>query len=184
MGKITVTGTGVAATFVGVQLTYEDFLADVASDLAVAFPTSKVREVIAPRIGLGLDQPMFYVCPGDKCIEYEPCNAEDVTSRVYWPWYDCRIFGLVALTDGNYEDALSGSSSKDGILKLMEDVYKHLVGNFLGLADIREARVTWDQPAFFSASFEGAGVNLYAAMGSLVYRVRLRQVAVLELQIL
>jgi hypothetical protein len=163
-------------------VTYKAFLDTVTADLVAAFTTIKVRSTIAPRFGLPMNQPMLNVCPGDNCIEYEPCDAEDKTGQAYWVWYDCRIYGLVALTDANYEDALTGSAAKSGIVKVMEDLYTHLVGNFMALSQVREAKVIWDKPSFFPASFEGEGVNLYAAMGSLVYKVKLKQLVSTEYQ--
>jgi hypothetical protein len=158
------------------SVTYKAFLDTVTAAIAAQYTTMKVRSTIAPRFGLPMNQSMFYVCPGDACIEYEPCDAHDKTSQAYWVWYDCRIYGLVALTDGNYEDALTGNTSKSGIAKIMEDLFTFLEGNFMSLADIREVKVIWDKPAFTPVSFEGEGVNMYAAMGSLVFKVRLKQV--------
>jgi hypothetical protein len=157
-------------------VTYKAFLDTVTATIAAQYTTMKVRSTVAPRFGLPMNQPMFYVCPGDACIEYEPCDAHDKTSQAYWVWYDCRIHGLIALTDANYEDALTGSTAKSGIAKIMEDLFTFLEGNFMALSQIREVKVIWDKPAFTPASFEGEGVNMYAAMGSLIFKVRLKQV--------
>lgn len=157
------------------SVTYKAFIDTVTAAVAAQYTTAKVRSTIAPRFGLPMNQNMFYVCPGDACIEYEPCDAFDKTSQASWVWYDCRIFGLVALTDANYEDALTGNSSKSGIAKIMEDLFTFLEGNFMALANIREVKVIWDKPAFTPVSFEGEGVNLYAAMGSLIFKIRLKQ---------
>lgn len=164
------------------SVTYKDFLTTLASDLATEYSTYKVTLEPHP-IYRGYGDVKMTVCPAEPCIEYIDTGAATKTERSYWVWYYARVFAFVALTDKNHEYAIKGVGSKVGLVEALETAYEHLVGNFLSLSLVREVNVLWDNPAIYSYPiFEFERDNAYAAMGSFIYKAKLKQVASTEEQ--
>ncbi|MBU0598825.1 fibronectin type III domain-containing protein, partial [Patescibacteria group bacterium] len=113
---------------------------------------------------------------------FERTDNRTKTTRIYRVWYHARIIGLNYITDPTLEGPLGGITGKDGILKMMWDVYTHLSGNFLELAQIREAIVGWANPAFDNVVVEDGQDNRYAATGELLHKIRLKDFEALEQQ--
>ena len=164
-------------------LTYKSFLENLRDELKTEYdPDIMVRLGIAPH-GKPYNRPALYVVPQYPGITYEPIAARGLEAqssegkRLYWVWYSAQIIGLVALTDKNYEAALVGHSGVKGVVRVMEDAFEFMNGNFLSLSELREAIVTWDNTAFSPALIETESMNFYAAAGSFFYKVRLKQPA-------
>jgi len=163
------------------SVTYKDFLTTLASDLATEYPNYKVTLEPSPRYK-GYGEAKITVCPAEPCIVYEDTTARTKTERSYWVWYHARIYAFVILTDVNYEDSLTGVGNKEGVVTILENAQQHLEGNFLSLAQVKEINIRWDTPSFYYDYFEGEQGNFLAAMGSFVYKARLKQVVAVEIQ--
>ncbi len=163
------------------SVTYENYLETLKDNLNTEFGGSTMEVVLGPgrRSYTGK---MLHVVPGPPCIDFERTDNRTKTTRIYRVWYHARIIGLNYITDPTLEGPLGGITGKDGILKMMWDVFTHLSGNFLELAQIREAIVGWNNPAFDNVVIEDGQEIYYAASGELVHKIRLKNFEALEQQ--
>jgi len=163
------------------SVTYKNFIENVRDELAGEFTSTKVITCIAP-YAKPYNQEALYVMPCEDGIWYGDSEGFNKTHRARYIWYKTRILGLVALTDANFEGVILGTTSKDGIVKILENAFEHMSENFMSLSGLREARVEWDNPPFYPAALEGEPVNFYVAAGSFIYLAKLKLITAIEMQ--
>lgn len=156
------------------DVTYENYLETLKDNLNTEFGGSTMEVVLGPG-RKSYTGKIIHVIPGPPVIHFEPTGGRSKTHRVFRPWYHAKIHGFVYITDPAGAGPLGGVTGKDGILKMMWDVYEHLSGNFLELSQIREAIVEWANPAIQDVVIVDGQEEYYAAAGGLLHKIRLKE---------